>query len=160
MFQTWKMGKMHKTWRAWVEKLGNLFVKLHESEQRSTYCIINDCFYMAFVSDSLWLMAASPVHEKCVPFVSWHLIIIISLEAIIQKELPTVSWSCSIPYSSFNLSVSWEAQSSAPWEVSLIHPTWNDPVSSHTYQLLGRAVCITYSCWAHYVQNYIVCGPS
>lgn len=68
-------------------------------------------------------MAAVPVHEHIGPFVSLHFIIIISLEAIIQKEPPAFIWSGSGLDSSFSFTVSWAAHSSALFEVSLAHPT-------------------------------------
>lgn len=67
-------------------------------------------------------MAAVPVHEHFGPFVCLHLIVIISLGAITQKEPSTIVWSGSGPHSSFSFTVSWEAHSSAPFEVSLVHP--------------------------------------
>ena len=88
-----------------------------------------------------WLMTAVPVHEPLVPFTSWHLITVISLGTSVHREPPTTFWRYSIPYSSFRLPMSWAAHSSAPFEVSLVHPPWNYLISSLMYQLLGRVVC-------------------
>lgn len=95
-------------------------------------------------------MAAVPVHENFGPFVSLHLIVV-SLGAIIQKEPHPPSSGVTVDHSSFSLTASWAAHSSAPLEVFLAHPTLSYLISSPRSQLLGSLCSEQHCLWTQLV---------
>lgn len=89
---------------------------------------------------ALWLMAAILVRQNLVPFVTWHLIIMISQEPLFRKSHHPLELQYTTLF--FPSLPSWAARSSASsFEVCLVLPAWNYLISSHISQLLGSTVC-------------------
>lgn len=127
---------MHKTWIASVFKNWGFIPTI--AQKLGTVHLLHDQQLFPIASELTLLYGCNSCSPRPVPFVTWHLIIKWP-RAIFQEEPP----SFGVTRYHTLLSAShghWAAWCSASlFEVSLVHPTWGDLISSHHVTAAGQS---------------------